>query len=340
MGINIILSLTAAAVAFAVTALSGKFLIPFLRKVKFGQTILDIGPTWHKAKQGTPTMGGFMFIAGTSVAVLFCVLIYAVAWPSAFVGELPISSYRLWGGLALAFVCGFIGFLDDYLKVVKKINKGLSAPQKFFMQLLAAAAYAVGLYLCGDTTLNIPFVGSYDIGAYYIPLVIFLVAGFNNAVNLTDGIDGLCSSVTFLVALTFMLLSGMPTLMPNTGMSIFSAAVAGGCLGFLIWNFFPAKVFMGDTGSLFLGGAVCALAFGLGQPLLLLPAGIIYIIETASVILQVLYFKITKGKRLFKMSPYHHHLEMKGFSEIKVVFTLTAVTLLGCIFAFLAGYFG
>ncbi len=207
-----------------------------------------------------------------------------------------------------------------------------------FLQLLAAAAFAVTLYLAGDTIFFIPFVGSFDIGIFIIPIAIFLVAGFNNAVNLTDGLDGLASSVTFIYSITFMLLAGI--VYNNASMSIFGAAVAGGCLGFLLWNFYPAKVFMGDTGSLFLGGAVCALAFGIGQPILLIPAGIVYVLETASVMLQVVYFKLTHGKRLFKMAPLHHHFEMSGYSEVKVVSLFCFITCLGCAAAYILSCLG
>ena len=328
----------AAIAAFLITAVSGKFLIPYLRRLKYGQTILEIGPRWHKSKQGTPTMGGIMFIIGILAGIIIAIVTYAIVWKEIFSGETMLSRVRLWAGVFLCAASGAIGFLDDYLKVVKKQNQGLKASQKMFLQLLAAAAFAVTLYLAGDTIFFIPFVGSFDIGIFIIPIAIFLVAGFNNAVNLTDGLDGLASSVTFVYSITFMLLAGI--VYNNASMSIFGAAVAGGCLGFLLWNFYPAKVFMGDTGSLFLGGAVCALAFGIGQPILLIPAGIVYVLETASVMLQVVYFKLTHGKRLFKMAPLHHHFEMSGYSEVKVVSLFCFITCLGCAAAYILSCLG
>lgn len=331
-------TLVAAIVAFAVTAISGKFFIPYLRKLKYGQTILDIGPKWHKSKQGTPTMGGVMFILGAILGIISGVVVCAVFWSDLYSGETQLSHIRLWSGVLLCIFSGLIGFFDDYLKVVKKQNQGLKAGQKMLLQVLTALAYAITLYLVGDTNLWIPFVGTFDLGIFYIPLVVFLVSGFNNAVNLTDGIDGLAGSTTFIFAIFFMTMSGI--ICGSAGMSIFSSAIAGGCLGFLIWNFFPAKVFMGDTGSLFLGGAVCAMAFGIGKPILLLLAGIVYVMETASVILQVGYFKLTKGKRLFKMTPIHHHFEMSGFNEIKICMLFCFITLLGCAGSYLLAYFG
>ncbi len=334
----------AAVIAFVISAVVGKYLIPYLRKLHFGQTILEDGPSWHKEKQGTPIMGGIMFIIAISAVTIISTLIYA------FVGENIITAYfanihrelvYIFAGLGLALANGLIGFIDDYTKVVKKRNLGLTAVQKLIFQFLAAGIYlaVLGFAGCGTETI-IPFVNGgkpVDIGfAYYIISAIVIV-GVVNAVNLTDGIDGLDGSITFFAAVSLMLIASR---MYCLGVTAFSAAAAGACLGFLVWNFHPAKVFMGDTGSLFLGGLVCALAFAVRMPILLLPIGIVYLCEMFSVILQVLYFKITKGKRLFKMSPIHHHFEMSGWSEIKIVAVFSCVTAVFGLLSFMLVIFG
>ena len=320
-----ILSLGIAVVAaFVITALSGKFIIPFLRKLKFGQTILEDGPTWHKAKQGTPTMGGMMFILGIVVAAVVGLITMNINGS----GTGSLNQLYFIAGILMATAFGALGFADDYVKVVKKQNLGLTAKQKMAGQLLIAALYLAVLHFGGATStiLQIPFLGQLDIGLLYYPFAMFVIVGTVNAVNLTDGIDGLCSSVTFVAAIGMMIVA---TILGVTEMNLLAGALAGGCLGFLCWNFHPAKVFMGDTGSLFLGGVVCALAFGVRFPVLLLFVGIIYIVETMSVILQVISFQST-GKRIFKMSPIHHHYEMSGWSEIKIV----------CVFSAVAAVFG
>lgn len=315
----------AAILAFAVAVLSAKWMIPFLIKLKFGQSILEIGPKWHMSKQGTPTMGGFIFILASGVATVVAGI------PSMIDGDFR---HILVYGFALAF--GIIGFIDDYAKVVHKQNKGLSALQKLLLQLAVAAAFLSGLRLLGDfnSELFIPFT-NISIELPWIPYLIFMIfvaVAMVNAVNLTDGIDGLATCVTLPVMLFFSIVATVAAA-PTVG--IFSAALIGGLLGFLIYNFNPAKVFMGDTGSLFLGGAVCGLAFAFDMPLILIPIGIIYIAETCSVILQVAYFKATHGKRLFKMAPIHHHFEMKGWGEKKLCFIFMAVTIVGCVVALL-----
>ncbi len=312
-----------AIIAFGVTALLGFGLIPVLKRLKFGQTIREDGPTWHKGKQGTPTMGGIMFIAGTLAAVAVGYLVLRLSGVGSSIG---MADIRLWAGLFVAFAFGFVGFVDDYIKVVKKQNLGLKPKQKLIMQLLIAIAYLACIYLAGDhsTIIPIPFIGQIDLGLFYYPLMVLVMLGTVNAVNLTDGVDGLASSVTFVVGLAFILICSM---LSAANMSLLAVALASGCLGFLVWNFHPAKVFMGDTGSMFLGGAVVALAFGVGNPLLLVLVGIIYLAEAGSVILQVISFKTT-GKRIFKMSPIHHHFEMSGWKENKIVFVFSAVTIL------------
>ena len=321
----------AAVIAFAVSAITGKFLIPFLRRIKFGQTIKEIGPTWHKKKQGTPNMGGFLFIFGTDAGIAAGFILLAAGGAASLS---VVNNAKLFGGLGLALACGFIGFLDDYIKDVKKQNLGLRAKQKLAMQLLAAAAYLATIYLAGDTSTTVifPFFGQIDFGLFYYPLMVLVILFVSNAVNLTDGIDGLAGSVTFIVCLAVLAMAGLLQL---DGMGLYAGALAGGLLGFLIYNFYPAKVFMGDTGSMFLGGSVLALGFGINLPVLIAAFGIIYVIEALSVVLQVISFQTT-GKRIFKMSPIHHHFEMCGWSEKKIVGVFSLVTLLGGIISVVA----
>ena len=335
-----LLPIVATLTAFAVTALLGLIFIPYLHKLKYGQTILDIGPNWHKSKQGTPTMGGVMFIIGIVVAAAVTVVLALVEGSSGFAAEITSTSpqkriylVRIFAGLLMALSFAVVGFIDDYIKVVKKRNLGLTARQKTLLQLLIAAAYLTTLALQGDTFTDLPFIGRIDcssgVGLLYWPIALFFIYGFVNAVNLTDGIDGLCSSVTAVVSAFFMLSSGVLKLY---GLNILSAVCVGGCAGFLIWNAHPAKVFMGDTGSLFFGGMVVAMAFGSGMPVILLIAGIVYVIEALSVVLQVTYYKRTK-KRIFKMTPIHHHFEMSGWGENKIVVVFSLITLIGCLLA-------
>ena len=329
-------SVIAAAVAFAVTALLGYVVIPYLKKLHFGQTILDIGPKWHKEKQGTPTMGGFMMIAGVllSLGVSYA---YSAVIKGRFAMEMR-DGYRLsvlLAGILMALCMSAVGFMDDYIKVVKKRNLGLTARQKTFLQLLIAAAYLATLCLSGMKTTTVPFVGDIDItkgfGLIFWPIALMFIYGFTNAVNLTDGVDGLASSVTLVVACAFMLGSGF---IYNSGMNTVSAALAGACVGFIVWNSKPAKVFMGDTGSMFLGGMVVAISFGIGRPVLLIFAGVTYFLEALSDIIQVAYYKKTK-KRIFKMAPLHHHFEMCGWSEQKVVLVFSLIAAAGCTVALL-----
>lgn len=316
------ISVLTAVISFAAASLLGIFLIPFLKKIKFGQTINDVGPTWHKSKQGTPTMGGFLLIAGVVIASIIGLVVLHFSNPNAADGG--IYNLRTIAGLVMALAFGFVGFVDDYIKVVKKRNLGLKARQKLVMQFLIAVAYIATLYLSGDTSTVVvfPMIGQLDFGWLYYPLIVIGIVGFVNAVNITDGIDGLASSVTFVAAIGFMMISSV---LDFGGICILSTALAGSCLGFLVWNFYPAKVFMGDVGSMFLGGMVVALGMGVGLPVLLIPVGIIYIIEELSVVIQVTSFKLT-GKRVFKMSPIHHHFEMSGWKETKIVIVFSAVT--------------
>ena len=331
---NTIWTLLAAVIAFGVTALLGKWMIPFLHKLHFGQTIREEGPQWHMKKQGTPTMGGLMFIIGIVAAVAVCIpLYYANVYD-----ETLLMKVRLFGGLGMALAFGLVGFMDDYIKVVKKRNLGLTELQKLVLQFAVAAAYLVSVWLAGGKSSTIiPFVGEVDLGWGYWILAAILIVGVVNAVNFTDGIDGLNASVTFFVCIFLMVIAGV---MNAFSMSIMAVAAAAARMGFLVWNFNPAKVFMGDTGSLFLGGMVCALAFGLNLPILLLPLGIVYFMEILSVVLQVSYFKLTHGKRLFKMSPIHHHFEMCGWSEMKICLVFSLITAVGGAIALLLVFFG
>lgn len=323
--------LVAAVVAFVISAVIGKFLVPALRRWKAGQSIKEDGPTWHMSKQGTPTMGGLMFILATIIVVLVVngPAILSGDWTSVIV-------------LVFALVFGAIGFLDDYAKIKKKENTGLTAGQKFLLQLAAAILFIVLLRKCGilSPNLYVPFFGV----ELHLPWVVYLIfavlviTGAVNAVNITDGLDGLASSVTLPVCAFFAAAFGWAWVKwqqsGTAGMAVFAAALFGGLVGFLLYNHYPAKVFMGDTGSLFLGGAVCGMAFALDMPLILILVGIIYIIETLSDIIQVTYFKATHGKRIFRMAPLHHHLEMGGWNEKKVVFVFASISLVFCILAF------
>jgi phospho-N-acetylmuramoyl-pentapeptide-transferase len=251
-----------------------------------------------------------------------------------------LDDTRILLGLAMALANGFIGFIDDYIKVVKKRNLGLSAPQKLVMQFGVGIIYLAGLWIAGDTStiVFVPFFGQLNMGIIYYPLALLGMVYLVNVVNLTDGLDGLCSSVTLVVALGMMTCA---MILRVDGMRMMAAALAGGCVGFLVWNFHPAKIFMGDTGSLFLGGMVVALAFGLGIPIFLIFLGIIYIMVGLSVMIQTTYFKLTRRftgtpKRLFKMSPIQHHFELSGWSETKIVCVFSLVQALFCVLAVLA----
>ncbi len=336
--------LAAAFGAMLLTAVSGLAIIPALHRLHFGQTIKEIGPTWHQGKNGTPTMGGLTFYLGALGGAAAGYATLAVSLPGLLGGMASQGTVRLIVSLLTAYAFGLVGFLDDYIKVAKKRNLGLKARYKIAAQILITGAFLASLQLNGtlNTAVSLPLVGVVDFGYFYYPISFFLIIGMVNAVNLTDGIDGLASSVTFLVMLGFMF---MASWLGHTDMALFAAAVAGGCAGFLAWNFYPARCFMGDTGSMFLGGAVVAAAYGIGHPELLCFFGIVYLAEAFSVILQVLYFRYTKrkygqGRRIFKMSPIHHHFEMCGWSEVKIVSVFSIVTIsfvfLGCLYMYLS----
>ncbi len=331
---DIVLYCLAIVIAAVITGLLGYFMVPFLHKIKFGQTIREVGPSWHKNKQGTPTMGGLMFIIGSSVAAVICI---AFLWLNGG-AETQLMFVKVMAGALMAVGFGIVGFLDDYISIKKHRNLGLTEIQKLILQFIIVGAYLLSVALAGGTTETvIPFLGSVDLGFFYYILAAVFIVGMVNAVNFTDGIDGLNTSVTLVVALVFSVIA---MLLNRVGLSLYAAAIVGAMIGFLFWNANPAKVFMGDTGSLFLGGAVCALAFGVDMPILLILIGIIYIVEILSVVLQVTYFKISHGKRIFKMAPIHHHFEMCGWNENKICFVFSGVTLLAGIIGVLLAVFG
>ncbi len=315
-------------IALVLTAASGFVLVPLLRRLHYGQPIRTDGPAWHANKQGTPTMGGIMFVLGVLVAVGAAFALLAAQFPEILGPDWSLSNRRVMLALGFAFVNGMIGFADDFLKVTRQRNQGLSAKTKLLLQMLAATGFLVLLqcYNTLTTWVQLPWVGVVELGWLFYPLAYLLIVGMVNAVNLTDGIDGLASSVTFVVMLGMMAICSLLTWY---GLGLLAAAVAGGCAGFLLWNFHPARVFMGDTGSMFLGGAVTALAFCMNRPELLVMVGIVYILEAASVMLQVIFFKLTHGRRLFKMTPLHHHFELCGWHEVPIVALFTAVAALG-----------
>ena len=302
------------------SGLIGVLLLPLLRALKAGQSIREVGPTWHNNKAGTPMMGGLFFILGAVLCI---------------VGNLPIMvDYTVLYVLALGLCFGLIGFLDDFCKAKYKRNLGLTSIQKALLQMAVSAIFVYLLYKQDPTRCNI-YIPYFDTYFHLHPLLyvffsMFVMIGCDNAVNITDGVDGLCGSVTLPVMIFF---TAAAFAMGKYDLAVLPAALAGGLIAYLFFNWHPAKVFMGDTGSLFLGGIVCALAFALDMPLILIVVGLVYIIETLSVILQVGYFKLTHGKRIFKMSPIHHHFEMCGWSEVKIVLIFTAVSAVMCVLA-------
>lgn len=312
-------------VAFGVAAILGQVFIPLLHRLKAGQAIREDGPTWHMSKQGTPTMGGVMFILAIAVAIV------ASGWE-----EIQRGNWNHIYVFLFALVFGLIGFIDDFQKLRHHANEGLTAPQKFLLQLAAAIAFTVLMRSQGYLTPNlfIPFLNV----AIPMPWVVYMVfaafvmVGTVNAVNLTDGIDGLATGVTIPVALFYMAVSAW---FGRNDLAILAAALVGGLAAFLIYNFHPAKVFMGDTGSLFLGGMVCGMAFALDIPLVIPIIGLVYVVEVLSDIIQVVYFKKTHGKRFFRMAPLHHHLELGGWSETKLFCVFSGLTLALCCLAFL-----
>lgn len=307
-------------IAFASAAAFGPVLIPILTKLKMDQTERKEGVQSHLKKAGTPTMGGIMILVGVVISSLFFISRYPRIGPVLF--------------LTLAF--GLIGFFDDYLKVVKKKSDGLLPKQKMLLQIIVTLGfYLYMVHLSGvDLTLRLPFTGgkSADIGILAIPLMFVAVIGTVNGTNFTDGLDGLASSVTVVVAIFFTASS----ILLDAGLAPLTSAMAGALMGFLLYNAFPAKVFMGDTGSLALGGFVAGCAYMMHMPLYIIIIGLIYLAEVLSVMLQVTYFKKTHGKRLFKMAPIHHHFELCGWSETRIVTVFTILTILLCLIGLMA----
>lgn len=312
-------------ISFVISALLGPIVIPFLHKLKFGQYIREEGPAAHQKKSGTPTMGGVIFMLAIAVTALIFLKDYPIVLPVVFT--------------TLGF--GVIGFLDDYIKVVKKRNLGLTEVQKLAGQMIVTAIFVFYILKYTDigTSVLIPFTGGFEDGLYinfpvwlFVIFVFFVMLGTVNGTNFTDGLDGLLSSVTVLVAAFFTVVA----VVTKSGLHPVTGAAVGALLGFLLVNVYPAKVFMGDTGSLALGGFVASTAIVLKMPIFIVIVGIIYLVEVLSVILQVTYFKLTKGKRIFKMAPIHHHFELCGWPETKVVAVFSIVTAIACIIGFLA----
>ena len=307
-------------ISFAISVVLGPVIIPFLRRLKMGQTERTEGVQSHLKKAGTPTMGGVIFLIATAITALF------------YVGDYP----KIIPVLFLTLGFGIIGFLDDYLKVVLKRSDGLLPWQKFLLQVVLTAIFVFYIVKYTDIslTMRIPFWSGHflNLGWLAVPVLFFAVIGTVNGVNFTDGLDGLASSVTLIVAVFFTVVSiGM-----KSGIEPITGAVVGGLMGFLLFNVYPAKVFMGDTGSLALGGFVAGTAYVMQMPLFILIVGLIYLIEVLSVIIQVTYFKATHGKRIFKMAPIHHHFELCGWSETRVVAVFSVITAVMCMVALLA----
>lgn len=310
-------------IAFAISALLCPIIIPFLHKLKFGQQVRKEGPQNHLKKQGTPTMGGLIILSSIIITSAFYIPSYPKIIPVLF--------------MTAGF--GIIGFLDDYIKIVMKRSEGLKPMQKLVGQFIITGIFAWYLLNSGEvgTDMLIPFTGGFhggrflSLGILFVPALFFIVLGTDNGVNFTDGLDGLCTSVTILVA-TFLTIVAIGE---NMGISPITGAVVGSLLGFLLFNVYPAKVFMGDTGSLALGGFVAASCYMMRMPLFLPIIGLIYLVEVLSVIIQVTYFKRTGGKRIFKMAPIHHHFELCGWSETRVVAVFAIVTAILCMLAYL-----
>ena len=319
-------------IGFAVSFLLGFVMIPFLHKLKFGQTILvDIGPSWHKKKQGTPTMGGFLFIIGFAVSIAVVLITDKLLCGNVLLFDREMqsdSSYiKIFAGLLFAAANGFIGFIDDYIKVVKKRNLGLTELQKTVMQLAVAVVYLFTLArYAGVNYMYFPYVGIVENTALFWIVGIVAIYCTVNAANFTDGVDGLCTSVTSVICISFTVLA---VLRNFTGLSVISLALLGALIGFLMWNHNPAKVMMGDVGSLFIGAMVCMFAFTLDMPWIILIAAVVYVMEFGSDILQIAYVKTHHGKRLFKMAPIHHHYEMSGWSEKKICTVFSIISAIG-----------
>ena len=312
-------TILAVIIAFVISAILCPIVIPFLHKLKFGQQVRDDGPQAHLKKQGTPTMGGLVILS----SIIITSLLYLKDYPKI----IPV--------LFVTAGFGVIGFLDDYIKIVMKRSEGLNPGQKLAGQIIITGIFAYYIITSDEigTQMLIPFTGQYLVMPVwlFVPALFFIVLGTDNGVNFTDGLDGLCTSVTILVATFFTIVA----IGENSGISPITGAVVGSLLGFLLFNVYPARVFMGDTGSLALGGFVASSAFMMQMPLFIAVVGLIYLVEVLSVIIQVTYFKKTGGKRIFKMAPIHHHFELCGWSETRVVAVFSILTAILCLVAYL-----
>ena len=312
-------TILAVIIAFVISAILCPIVIPFLHKLKFGQQVRDDGPQAHLKKQGTPTMGGLVILS----SIIITSLLYLKDYPKI----IPV--------LFVTAGFGVIGFLDDYIKIVMKRSEGLNPGQKLAGQIIITGIFAYYIITSAviGTQMLIPFTGQYLVMPVwlFVPALFFIVLGTDNGVNFTDGLDGLCTSVTILVATFFTIVA----IGENSGISPITGAVVGSLLGFLLFNVYPARVFMGDTGSLALGGFVASSAFMMQMPLFIAVVGLIYLVEVLSVIIQVTYFKKTGGKRIFKMAPIHHHFELCGWSETRVVAVFSIITAILCLVAYL-----
>ena len=334
--------LMSVALGFFISYLLGYVVIPLLRKLHFGQTILDIGPSWHKKKQGTPTMGGILIIAG------FLLSIAIVLLTDHFMGGDLISLgsdkekaglyTKIFAGVLMALAFAFIGFIDDYIKVVKKRNLGLTELQKTVLQLVVIAAYLFTVSKFVGTKMFIPYYsGSFENPVVFWIVGVLAIYSTVNAANFLDGADGLCASVTGVVSVGFAVCAAIYRF---TGLSVVACALFGALAGYLVWNWNPAKVMMGDVGSLFLGGMVSAFAYAVDAPWAILFIAVIYVAEFGSDVLQIAYVKTHNGKKLFRMAPIHHHYELGGWSEKKLCRVFSLVTLLGCAAAAALFWFG
>ncbi len=328
-------------VGFVVSYVLGFSVVPWLHKLKFGQTILDIGPSWHKKKQGTPTMGGILIAAGFFVSVTAVLVTDKLLGGNILMmgNSRPESVVyiKIFSGILMSAAFSFIGFIDDYIKVVKKRNLGLTEMQKTVLQCLVIVVYLFTLYKCGVNYTFIPYLGIWENTVLFWGLGFIAIYCTVNAVNFTDGVDGLCSSVTAIACIGFAVCS---VIMQFSGVSVIAAALFGALIGFLMWNWNPSKVIMGDMGSFFLGGMICSFAYSLDAPWLIVLIGAIYVAEFASDIIQIAYVKTHNGKRLFKMAPIHHHYEMSGWNEKKICKVFSLVAIIGSIAAVALVWFG
>lgn len=325
---SIIAFIIATVSVFLITVLIERKLIPVLKSYKVGQRILEIGPRWHKNKEGTPIMGGLAFVAATLIVMLGFSVYYLVNQKNSKLIPLALT-------YGLAFLNGAVGYLDDYTKLIKKQNEGFKEYQKLILQFLSAILYVLAMVKTGnlDTVMRFPFTSvTVNMGFFYYVIVVLFIVALVNSANFTDGVDGLLSSVSSVIAISLFVVA---LLLTSTELSVLSGALLGSTLGFLVYNMYPARVFMGDTGSLFIGGVIAGVAVMINELIAVLFVGIIFVIEIASVIMQRYYYKLTK-KRIFKMAPIHHHFEMCNWNEPKICTIFSIVTLIGSIIGVLS----